>query len=149
MSKEIPKRPSQPSHTSLLYLKTQCIFILIRFQKASREEIAAQPEQFQLNFRPQDIFHKPIQGTVHACKDKLLVKVRVTRPENGSLADSSKVELVEVVGPVKKVVRFRRMSPFQFDVKVPEELASLPEALHALDCTLLLYIPLMLDLAYS
>lgn len=71
--------------------------------------------------------------------------MRVTRLTNGSLADASKVELVEVVGPVKKVVRFRRMSPFQFDVKIPEELGSLPEALRTLDCSIY-YMTLTLDL---
>lgn len=100
----------------------------------SQEERAAQPEQFQLNFRPEDRFSRPIQGTVTACKNKLLAKVRVTRPASSTgLGEASKVELVELVGPVKKVVRFRRMSPFQFDVKVPEELGSLPEALQTFD----------------
>lgn len=45
------------------------------------------------------------------CKNKILVKVQVTRPKGTtSLKDVKSIELVEAIGVIEKLVRFRSMS---------------------------------------
>jgi len=89
-----------------------------------------------LNFRPEDLFHKSFSGSVQACGNKVLAKIRVTRPagsDGSDLMQATKIELVEVCGPVKRVVRFRKMSPYQFDVRIPEAWEGLASALNRMD----------------
>lgn len=89
-----------------------------------------------LNFAPTSAFHQPIKGNIHVVGDKVLIKARVTRPaDTPGLASASIIELMEVIGPVKRLARFRRMSPFQYNVPIPEKWSGLASAIQNVDRT--------------
>lgn len=89
----------------------------------------------QLNMRPNDLFHHPLRGGVYPCADKVLVRLKITRPAAGpaGLGAATSVQLLEVIGPVQRLVRFRRLADFQFDVQVRDEWQGLVPALAGLD----------------
>lgn len=94
-----------------------------------------------MNFDPEDHFSTPIDGIIMEGKNKVLLKVRVTRSKTANDDDGERrgliksMEIVEPVGIVTKVIRFRRMASFAYDVQIPPDWSSLIQGVSQLQRT--------------
>lgn len=92
-------------------------------------------ESIDLSLDPSDPLHQPLNGQFHPGSQSLLL-IRMSRPKGSTGLKDLRKEDVTVIGPVDRVVKFRRMCDLQFaNVDVPEEWKGLPSAINSLDRT--------------
>jgi general transcription factor 3C polypeptide 5 (transcription factor C subunit 1) len=72
---------------------------------------ATTKDRLEINFRPDNIYSKPVAATKHSTTG-ILLRIRVRKAKAGS--PSQGVDKVQIVGTVEKMYRFENLCDFQY-----------------------------------
>jgi general transcription factor 3C polypeptide 5 (transcription factor C subunit 1) len=72
---------------------------------------ASTKDRLELNFRPDNIYSKPVAATKHTTTG-ILLKIRVRKPKPGQ--STKGVDNVQIVGTVERMYRFENLCDFQY-----------------------------------